>query len=431
MTKDLRHRLKREAKLTRMLSSPHAVRIYDLDETPDGDLFIVMEYLEGEELCTLVHREGRLRPERAADIGRQALHALGEAHRLGVIHRDLKPNNIFICRSGSGRDFAKLLDFGIAKVAGSEDGSGVRETTRLTSPGNILGTPAYMSPEQCQGESLTTASDFYSLGIVMYEMLTGRPPFDDVNPVQILVMHNVQQPPPLPAALTSLPIGQAIMRALEKDPRTRFRTADEFSAAIVGGGTQSIDLASVTAATGSTASASQRGQSSPPFDKLTAGRPSPIKGEGEAPASGGGMGRLLRRILVGAGDRLVAGGAGRKSVADALSWSPAFRRNSWATRRLKAGLQHQPVDPACAAPTIESIAPPNLFFPVESITWIPATNRPAKRPSRASPATNGRRRLTSIWFGICSVWASSACCWWCTCRMARRTTSATAISSSW
>ncbi len=285
----LRHRLKREAKLTQMLSSPHAVRVYDLDETPDGDLFIVMEYLDGDELTTLLHREGRLRPERAADIGRQALHALGEAHRLGVIHRDLKPHNILVCQSGSGRDFAKLLDFGIAKVAGSEDGSGVRETTRLTRPGNILGTPAYMSPEQCQGESLTTASDFYSLGVVMYEMLTGRPPFDDVNPVQILVMHSAQQPPPLPAALAELPIGKAIMRALEKDPQARFRTAEEFSAAIVGRSTQSLDSTKAAGATAvTTATQSQAPRPS--------AQPSPIMGEGERAPVGRGFGGVLRRF---------------------------------------------------------------------------------------------------------------------------------------
>ncbi|HKD35172.1 MAG TPA: serine/threonine-protein kinase, partial [Pirellulales bacterium] len=108
----LRHRLKREARLTRMLTSPHAVRILELDETPDGDLYIVMEFLDGEELNVLLLREGRLKPERAAEIGRQALEALAEAHRLGVIHRDVKPHNIFICRDAAGRDQVKMLDFG-------------------------------------------------------------------------------------------------------------------------------------------------------------------------------------------------------------------------------------------------------------------------------------------------------------------------------
>jgi serine/threonine protein kinase len=230
----LRHRLKREARLTRMLASPHAVRIFDLDETPDGDLYVVMEFLDGDELNMLLAREGRLKPERAVEIGRQALEALGEAHRLGVIHRDVKPHNIFICRDGSGGDQVKVLDFGIAKVAGTGDGSGLMETTRLTAPGNILGTPAYMSPEQCRGEALTAASDFYSLGVVLYEMATGHVPFHDNNPVQVLMLHNMQPVPPLSSSVSNLPLGRAILRALEKDPRRRFPTAEEFAAALNG-----------------------------------------------------------------------------------------------------------------------------------------------------------------------------------------------------
>ena len=230
----LRHRLKREARLTRMLASPHAVKILELDETPDGDLYIVMEFLDGEELTMVLLREGRLKPPRAVEIGRQTLEALGEAHRLGVIHRDVKPHNIFVCRDGAGRDFVKVLDFGIAKVAGTGDGSGLMETTRLTAPGNILGTPTYMSPEQCRGESLTATSDFYSLGVVLYEMVTGHVPFFDNNPMQVLVMHNTQPVPPLSSGVADQPLGRGILRALEKEPDKRFSTSDEFTAALDG-----------------------------------------------------------------------------------------------------------------------------------------------------------------------------------------------------
>jgi eukaryotic-like serine/threonine-protein kinase len=224
----LRHRLRREAKLTRLLRSPHAIRFHDLDETPDGDLYIVMELLHGEELNVLLKREGRLQPERARDIARQILDAIQESHALGVIHRDLKPHNIFICRTDTERDHVKVLDFGIAKVTGTEDGSGLTETTRLTSPGGVVGTPAYMSPEQCRGESLSAASDFYSLGVVLYEMVAGHVPFHDSNPVQVLVMHNAQPVPPLPSTVAGTPLGHAILRALEKDPHARFATAAEF-----------------------------------------------------------------------------------------------------------------------------------------------------------------------------------------------------------
>lgn len=228
----LRHRLKREAKLTRMLTSPHAVKILDLDELPDGDLYIVMELLAGEELTQVLRREQRLPPARAAAIAFQTLHALGEAHALGVIHRDLKPHNIFICQNPDRSDLVKVLDFGIAKVAGNEDGSGLSETTRLTSPGGVLGTPQYMSPEQCRGESLRPASDFYSLGIVLYEMVIGRVPFDDPSAVQVLMLHNGAPLPPLPAEIARTRLGAAIVRSLEKDPRARFQTAGEFMAAL-------------------------------------------------------------------------------------------------------------------------------------------------------------------------------------------------------
>lgn len=236
----LRHRLKREAKLTRLLKSPHAVRILDLDEVPGGDLYIVMEFLAGEELTQVIRRDGQISPDRATNIALQTLHALGEAHSLGVIHRDLKPQNIFICKNPDGSDMIKVLDFGIAKVAGTEDGTGLAETTRLTSPGGVLGTPQYMSPEQCRGEPLTPASDFYSLGIVLYELVTGRVPFDDPNPVQILMLQNSAPLPPLPGPLASTALGQAITRTLEKDPRGRFRTAGEFMAAIDGRSSSAI-----------------------------------------------------------------------------------------------------------------------------------------------------------------------------------------------
>jgi len=228
----LRHRLKREAKLTRLLKSPHAIRVHEIDETDSGEMYIAMELLEGQELTQLLVTEGRLRPDRAREIGRQVLDALAESHALGVIHRDLKPHNIFICRGPNGTDLVKVLDFGIAKVAGTEDGSGLAETTRLTAPGGVLGTPAYMSPEQCRGEPLTPAADFYSLGIVLYEMVMGQVPFDDPNAVQVLVMHNTHPVAPLPSPIGQSPLGLAIMRALEKDPKARFRTAAEFLMAL-------------------------------------------------------------------------------------------------------------------------------------------------------------------------------------------------------
>ncbi|MDZ4818624.1 MAG: serine/threonine-protein kinase [Planctomycetota bacterium] len=228
----MKHRLKREAKLTRMLRSPNAVRIHDTGETHEGDFYVVMEYLRGQELNETLRQEGKLSYDRALNITRQVLLALQEAHALGVIHRDMKSHNIYICNTPEARDQVKVLDFGIAKVAGTDDGSGLMETTRLTDPGGILGTPEYMSPEQCRGEVLHPASDFYSLAIVTYEMLTGRVPFSDPNPVRVMMMQNSNPLPPLPDKLANTPLGRAVNKALSKDERDRFQNAAEFLAAL-------------------------------------------------------------------------------------------------------------------------------------------------------------------------------------------------------
>lgn len=227
----LRHRLRREAKLTAEMKSPHCVRVRDVAETTEHRTYVVMELLRGEELSLRMAREKRMSPALVIEIAKQALEAIGEAHDLGVVHRDLKPHNLFLCDDGTKLD-VKVLDFGIAKVAGRSDGGGLSESARLTVHGNILGTPVYMSPEQCRGEFPAPTSDLYSLGVVLYEMLVGKPPFDDPSPVGLLVKHNSEPVPPLPADVARLPIGHAVMRALEKDPALRFPSAAEFAAAL-------------------------------------------------------------------------------------------------------------------------------------------------------------------------------------------------------
>jgi eukaryotic-like serine/threonine-protein kinase len=227
----LRHRLRREARLAGSLTGEHAVRIFESGETADGDVFLAMELLQGQELNQVLRESGPLPPARVQRIAEQVLAALSEAHALGVIHRDLKPHNIFLCTTVDGGDHVKVFDFGIAKVTG--DGN-LMATAKLTISGGVMGTPVYMSPEQCRGAELTPAADFYSLGIVLYELLTGRVPFDDENPVQVLLKHNHEPPPPLPQPLAASSLGKAIMRALAKDPGARFASAEEFHSALQG-----------------------------------------------------------------------------------------------------------------------------------------------------------------------------------------------------
>lgn len=230
---ETRHRFKREAELASHLKSPHGVRTFDYGETPEGTPYMVMEYLEGKPLDEILKKQGPQPPERVASIIRQALMSLAEAHHLGIVHRDLKPANLFLCKSESGEDFVKVFDYGIAKVVGTAaNPEGLQETTKLTAPGMVLGTPLYMSPEQCRGEVPTASSDLYSLGVVMFQMLSGEVPFDDFNPVQVLLMHNRQPVPPLPAPVADHPLAKVMGWALEKDVNNRITTATEFIQAI-------------------------------------------------------------------------------------------------------------------------------------------------------------------------------------------------------
>jgi len=230
-SEDLRHRLRREAKLASQLSSPHTVKIYEFGHTPDGGSYLAMEHLQGRELTSLLQEAGELAPQRVARLGLQMLDALADAHTTGVIHRDLKPGNILITTGEDGSEHVKVVDFGIAKVAACGD---LQESFQLTERGGVLGTPVYMSPEQCRGAELTPGSDLYSTGVMMYELLTGRAPFEDSNPVQVMIQHNTLPVPPLPADVEDTNLGQAIMRALEKSPGDRFQTAEQFAAAIEG-----------------------------------------------------------------------------------------------------------------------------------------------------------------------------------------------------
>jgi eukaryotic-like serine/threonine-protein kinase len=232
-------RFKTEAIVARKLLHPNAVRIEDLDSTEDGRPFIVMELVDGGSLKALIAETGILPVNRALNIAAQAADALGAAHRLGIVHRDIKPDNILITRSpADGRsDLVKVVDFGIAKVReGTLDvGSGYGNTRS----GMIVGTPQYLSPEQAmgmQGDQLDGRADIYSLGIVLYVMLTGQLPFDSDTPMGFL-LHHVQTHPvapdvirpdlKIPAAVSAL-----LMKSLEKDRDKRFENAGEMAAAL-------------------------------------------------------------------------------------------------------------------------------------------------------------------------------------------------------
>jgi serine/threonine-protein kinase len=192
-----------------------------------------MELLEGKNLNQTVRSEGPMKIERALPILIQASNALEEAHRAGIIHRDLKPENIFLCQQGGMKDYAKVLDFGLAKVTEREMRPG---SLILTQEGMVFGTPEFMSPEQAQGKPLTPASDIYSLAVILYEALTGKLPFDAKNAMEYIQLHVTVPPIPIDdrVAGKKFPplLWKVLSKAMAKKPEERFASAAEFAGAL-------------------------------------------------------------------------------------------------------------------------------------------------------------------------------------------------------
>lgn len=229
LANDVVARFSREAKAASRISHPHAVTVTDFGEDETGVVFLVMEYLDGRTLKDVIKSDGPMPVSRVVEIVRQVAGALDAAHEQGVVHRDLKSDNIMLSQTNGG-DWAKVLDFGIAKIQQPE---GVRDID-ITAANLVIGTPHYMSPEQCsQSSPIDARSDVYSLGVIVYEMLAGRVPFSGDSPT-VIMMKQVQDPPPsILEARPDLPssIGKLISRALAKQPGDRFRTAGEFAQA--------------------------------------------------------------------------------------------------------------------------------------------------------------------------------------------------------
>ncbi len=216
-----------EAKAVANLRSPHTITLYDFGISREGLLYFTMELLEGRVLTKIIRNEAPLDPERAIALVLQVCDSLREAHGKGILHRDLKPDNIYVLPGEGGREHVKVLDFGIAKMLneGSE-GS-------ITATGMICGTPMYLSPEQATGLPLDGRSDMYSLGIILYEMLAGSPPFEDATPMGILLKQVNQEPAPVsvrnPQVSVPLSLDRFIMRVLSKRPEDRPDTIDAFA----------------------------------------------------------------------------------------------------------------------------------------------------------------------------------------------------------
>jgi serine/threonine-protein kinase len=220
-------RFRREAVALSRLKHPHTVQVFDHGETGDGAPFLVMELLEGRSLHDVLRSDGRLDPPRVVRLGVQACKALAEAHAQGLVHRDLKPSNLFLARLHGEDEWLKVVDFGLVRWLTGSDGT-------LTSGSDaIVGTPAFMSPEQARGQPVDCRTDIYSLGVTLYYCLSGRTPFTADSPLGLLMKHVQEQPPPLALGADDegvRPLHAAVMRCLEKAPADRPAGADELRA---------------------------------------------------------------------------------------------------------------------------------------------------------------------------------------------------------
>ena len=220
-----RPRFAREAALLQKLDHPHVVQMLDYGFTEAGLPYIVFELLRGRSLFAAIKRFGAFDPSRAGRITLQLLSALGAAHQLGIIHRDIKPGNVYLCAGHDG-DYAKLLDLGLAKAL---EGDGP-ETDTITGTGYRLGTPRYMSPEMARGQKVGAQGDLYAMGLILAEMLAGEPVVKGNVQVDVLMAHGSATPITVDRAVTESPFASVIERALAKDLGVRFRTAVQMHA---------------------------------------------------------------------------------------------------------------------------------------------------------------------------------------------------------
>jgi serine/threonine-protein kinase len=226
--RNLARRFEREARATSLLKSPHTVQVHDFGTVDDGTFYYVMELLEGWSLGELVRNEGPLEPERVVPILQQACESLAEAHDHGLIHRDIKPGNVFLCKLGVRYDHVKVLDFGLVKVVDAQG----HDQTQLTAD-IAPGTPAFMAPEAARGgDQVDARSDIYALGCVAYWLLTGQFVFPADSPLELVMAHLEKQPEP-PSRRTELAVppalDQIVMDCLEKDPAHRPQSAAELA----------------------------------------------------------------------------------------------------------------------------------------------------------------------------------------------------------
>lgn len=389
-------RFNREAANASRINHPNVAAVYDFGETGEGLIYLAMEFVEGPPLTKLIEQQGALPPLRAADIARQAADALTVAHDMGIVHRDLKPDNIMVARNRDGSDLVKVVDFGIAKAADNEK-------QKVTKTGLVVGTPEYMSPEQLAGDKLDGRSDIYSMGLVAFNMLTGKLPFPSESAQEAMIMRLTDKPKPLAEMKPDVawtPEVQAVLdKVLERDASLRYQTAAQFGrdlsraveampqSVAAAAGTQVIGAASVAAATAAipatrVASAAEKG--------APAGKPEPARtpaGKSKTPL----IAAVVTVVVLGGGTTAVLMMRGSPAKATPAN-PPASMADSTAGGTGAAVQKSQPQDTkrGAAAPTgvTEKLAKPLAANPAGTVAPTVNVDAELKRLDNAVSDTN-------------------------------------------
>ena len=365
-------RFRREASAAAGLNHPNIVAVYDRGEA-ESTYYIVMEYLSGPDLKKVIREQGPLDPAVAVDNALQILSALTAAHGAGIVHRDIKPQNVMVGEDGRLR----VADFGIARADADQ---------QMTEAGSVIGTAQYLSPEQAQGEETTAASDTYAVGIVLYEMLTGRVPFDGDRPVTV-ARKQINEPPIPPRVFeSSIPhdLDAAVLKALSKRPEDRFTTADEFSAALLdiragmsGGQQSTLILTAPTAVAGAVATTETQAMANGGGGRGGGGRQQQ-KGRNNRPAVWGIVAVLIAALAVALALALTSGGGDTIPVPDIAGYDVPAATRAINDVGLKPAQRQEPSDTVLAGVVIGSNPAAGTDVAKESTVTILVSTGPAQ-----------------------------------------------------